>query len=95
LRSKGKTVGFHQHGECCQIVHFAHDGFLMRIGRNSGYEAVDGSDRGSIRKLFERVGSFDSLICPAGNRIKNVEGLQTGHTLRVGQSPLVMSEQAE
>jgi hypothetical protein len=67
----------------------------MRIGRNSGYEAVDGSDRGSIRKLFERVGSFDFLICPAGHRIKNAEGLHTGNTLRPGQSPLVMSEQAE
>lgn len=40
---------------------------IVRIGRNSGQERVDISDSDSIRKLFERVGHFDALICAAGN----------------------------
>jgi len=40
---------------------------IIRIGRNSGDERVDISDSASIRKLFERVGKFDALICAAGN----------------------------
>lgn len=40
---------------------------IVRIGRTSGEEHVDISDSGSIRKLFERVGSFDALVCAAGN----------------------------
>lgn len=40
---------------------------IVRVGRNSGEERVDISDSQSIRKLFERAGSFDALICAAGN----------------------------
>ncbi|WP_268797466.1 short chain dehydrogenase [Pseudomonas huanghezhanensis] len=40
---------------------------IVRVGRNSGQERVDISDSQSIRKLFERAGSFDALICAAGN----------------------------
>ena len=40
---------------------------IVRIGRNSGDETVDISDSASIRKLFERIGAFDALICAAGN----------------------------
>ncbi|HEX8592863.1 MAG TPA: short chain dehydrogenase [Pseudomonas sp.] len=40
---------------------------VVRIGRNSGDERVDISDSASIRKLFERVGRFDALVCAAGN----------------------------
>lgn len=40
---------------------------IVRIGRNSGEERVDISDSASIRKLFERIGRFDALICAAGN----------------------------
>jgi NAD(P)-dependent dehydrogenase (short-subunit alcohol dehydrogenase family) len=40
---------------------------IIRIGRNSGDEQVDISDSASIRKLFERIGNFDALICAAGN----------------------------
>ncbi|WP_122433524.1 short chain dehydrogenase [Pseudomonas viridiflava] len=40
---------------------------IVRIGRNSGDERVDISDSASIRALFERVGSFDALICAAGS----------------------------
>jgi len=40
---------------------------IIRIGRTSGDERVDISDSASIRKLFERVGKFDALICAAGN----------------------------
>uniref|UniRef100_UPI0037FBEA65 short chain dehydrogenase n=1 Tax=Pseudomonas sp. NPDC090201 TaxID=3364475 RepID=UPI0037FBEA65 len=40
---------------------------IVRIGRNSGDETVDISDSASIRKLFERTGPFDALVCAAGN----------------------------
>jgi len=40
---------------------------IVRIGRTSGDEHVDISDSASIRKLFERIGRFDALICAAGN----------------------------
>lgn len=40
---------------------------IVSIGRNSGDEQVDISDSASIRKLFERIGRFDALICAAGN----------------------------
>jgi NAD(P)-dependent dehydrogenase (short-subunit alcohol dehydrogenase family) len=40
---------------------------IVRIGFTSGEAQVDISDSGSIRKLFERVGNFDALVCAAGN----------------------------
>jgi NAD(P)-dependent dehydrogenase (short-subunit alcohol dehydrogenase family) len=40
---------------------------IVRIGRTSGEAQVDISDSGSIRKLFERVGRFDAVVCAAGN----------------------------
>lgn len=40
---------------------------IVRIGRNSGDEQMDISDSVSIRKLFERIGTFDALVCAAGN----------------------------
>lgn len=40
---------------------------IIRIGRNSGDEHVDISDSASIRRLFERTGPFDALVCAAGN----------------------------
>jgi NAD(P)-dependent dehydrogenase (short-subunit alcohol dehydrogenase family) len=40
---------------------------IVRIGRSSGELNVDISDSASIRKLFERTGAFDALICAAGN----------------------------
>jgi NAD(P)-dependent dehydrogenase (short-subunit alcohol dehydrogenase family) len=40
---------------------------IVRAGRNSGEEQVDISDSASIRKLFERIGRFDALVCAAGN----------------------------
>ncbi len=40
---------------------------IVLIGRNSGDVQVDISDSASIRKLFERVGHFDALVCAAGN----------------------------
>lgn len=40
---------------------------IIRAGRNSGEEQVDISDSASIRKLFERIGRFDAVVCAAGN----------------------------
>ncbi|WP_349972125.1 short chain dehydrogenase [Pseudomonas caspiana] len=40
---------------------------IVRAGRNSGEEHVDISDSASIRKLFERIGRFDAVVCAAGN----------------------------
>ena len=40
---------------------------VIRIGRKSGDLQVDISDSTSIRKLFEKTGKFDALVCAAGN----------------------------
>ncbi|OLF55487.1 short chain dehydrogenase [Pseudomonas chlororaphis] len=40
---------------------------IIRIGRNSGDFQVDISDSASIRALFEKTGTFDALVCAAGN----------------------------
>ncbi|QQZ43360.1 short chain dehydrogenase [Pseudomonas sp. SK3(2021)] len=40
---------------------------VIRIGRTSGDFQVDISDSASIRALFEKTGTFDALICAAGN----------------------------
>lgn len=40
---------------------------IVEIGRKSGDYQVDISDSASIRQLFEQTGSFDALICAAGN----------------------------
>ncbi|AZD46755.1 short chain dehydrogenase [Pseudomonas chlororaphis] len=40
---------------------------IIRIGRTSGDFQVDISDSASIRALFGQTGTFDALICAAGN----------------------------
>ncbi|QQX60185.1 short chain dehydrogenase [Pseudomonas chlororaphis] len=40
---------------------------IIRISRTSGDFQVDISDSASIRALFEQTGTFDALICAAGN----------------------------
>ncbi|MGV8920774.1 MAG: short chain dehydrogenase [Pseudomonas sp.] len=40
---------------------------VVAIGLTSGEFQVDISDSGSIRKLFERTGKFDALVCAAGS----------------------------
>ncbi|AZD71698.1 short chain dehydrogenase [Pseudomonas chlororaphis] len=40
---------------------------IIRIGRTSGDFQVDISDSASIRALFKQTGTFDALICAAGN----------------------------
>lgn len=55
------TVGSAVKAELAQ----RHD--VISIGRNSGDFQVDISDSASIRKLFEKTGKFDALICAAGS----------------------------
>ena len=40
---------------------------IIRVGRQSGDLQVDITDSGSIRRLFEQVGSFDALVSATGN----------------------------
>lgn len=40
---------------------------IIRVGRQSGDLNVDITDSGSIRRLFEQVGSFDALVSATGN----------------------------
>lgn len=40
---------------------------IIRVGRQSGDLHVDITDSGSIRRLFEQVGSFDALVSATGN----------------------------
>ena len=55
------TVGSAVKAELAQ----RHD--VVSIGRNSGDFQVDISDSASIRKLFEKTGKFDALVCAAGS----------------------------
>ena len=40
---------------------------IIRVGRQSGDQHVDITDSGSIRRLFEQIGSFDALVSATGN----------------------------
>ncbi|KAA0945092.1 short chain dehydrogenase [Pseudomonas sp. ANT_H14] len=40
---------------------------VITIGRKSGDFQVDISDSASIRTLFQQTGTFDALVCAAGN----------------------------
>ncbi|RMP64781.1 hypothetical protein ALQ18_02682 [Pseudomonas marginalis pv. marginalis] len=55
------TVGSAVKAELAQ----RHD--VISVGRNSGDFRVNISDSASIRTLFEQTGTFDALICAAGN----------------------------
>jgi NAD(P)-dependent dehydrogenase (short-subunit alcohol dehydrogenase family) len=47
-------------------AHFALENELVIAGRSSGEVKVDISDSSSIEAMFEKAGSFDAIICIAG-----------------------------
>ncbi len=61
LIGAGGTVG----SAVARELESRHD--IVRMGRASGDQHVDISDSASIRAMFERAGSFDALVCAAGN----------------------------
>ena len=65
---------------------------IVRIGRNSGDEHVDISDSASIRKLFERTGPFDALICAAGNVTFAPLGDMTEESFELGLRDKLMGQ---
>lgn len=40
---------------------------IISVGRSSTEISVDISDRNSIKKMYEHVGSFDAVVCAAGS----------------------------
>lgn len=65
---------------------------IVRIGRSSGDFQVDISDSASIRKLFERTGSFDALVCAAGNVNFAPLAEMTGETFALGLQDKLMGQ---
>lgn len=65
---------------------------IVRIGRRSGEEQVDISDSASIRKLFERVGAFDALVCAAGNATFAALGEMSASDFALGLQEKLMGQ---
>ena len=65
---------------------------IVRIGRTGADEHVDISDSDSIRKLFERTGPFDALICAAGNVTFAPLGEMTADSFTLGLRDKLMGQ---
>ena len=65
---------------------------VIRIGRNSGDLQVDISDSASIRKLFEKTGKFDALVCAAGNVTFAPLGEMTEDSFALGLKDKLMGQ---
>jgi NAD(P)-dependent dehydrogenase (short-subunit alcohol dehydrogenase family) len=65
---------------------------IIRIGRNSGDLHVDISDSASIRKLFEKTGKFDALVCAAGNVTFAPLGEMTEESFALGLKDKLMGQ---
>ena len=65
---------------------------IIRIGRTGADEHVDISDSDSIRKLFERTGPFDALICAAGNVTFAPLGEMTAEAFDLGLRDKLMGQ---
>jgi NAD(P)-dependent dehydrogenase (short-subunit alcohol dehydrogenase family) len=65
---------------------------VIRIGRTGADEHVDISDSDSIRKLFERTGPFDALICAAGNVTFAPLGEMTADSFALGLRDKLMGQ---
>ena len=65
---------------------------VIRIGRSSGDLQVDISDSASIRKLFEKTGKFDALVCAAGNVTFAPLGEMTEDSFALGLKDKLMGQ---
>ncbi|UVL36049.1 short chain dehydrogenase [Pseudomonas sp. B21-041] len=65
---------------------------VIRIGRTSGDLQVDISDSASIRKLFEKTGKFDALVCAAGNVTFAPLGEMTEDSFALGLKDKLMGQ---
>ena len=65
---------------------------IVRIGRSNGDFQVDISDSASIRKLFERTGKFDALVCAAGNVTFAPLAEMTGESFALGLQDKLMGQ---
>jgi NAD(P)-dependent dehydrogenase (short-subunit alcohol dehydrogenase family) len=65
---------------------------VIRIGRSSGDLQVDISDSVSIRKLFEKTGKFDALVCAAGNVTFAPLGEMTEDSFALGLKDKLMGQ---
>ena len=65
---------------------------VVAIGRTSGDFQVDISDPTSIRKLFERTGKFDALVCAAGSVTFAPLEQMTGESFALGLQNKLMGQ---
>ena len=65
---------------------------VVRIGRTSGDLQVDISDSASIRKLFEKTGKFDALVCAAGNVTFKALGEMSAEDFELGLQDKLMGQ---
>lgn len=65
---------------------------IIRIGRTSGDFHVDISDSASIRALFEKTGTFDALVCAAGNVTFAPLGDMTEQSFALGLQDKLMGQ---
>jgi NAD(P)-dependent dehydrogenase (short-subunit alcohol dehydrogenase family) len=49
------------------VKHFSNNNDIIIAGRQSGGVTVDISDSNSIKKMFDKTGPLDAIICVAGN----------------------------
>jgi len=49
------------------VKHFSNKNDIIIAGRQSGDVTVDISDSSSIKKMFDKTGHLDAIICVAGN----------------------------
>ena len=65
---------------------------VIAIGRTRGEFQVDISDSASIRKLFERTGKFDALVCAAGSVTFAPLADMTGDSFSLGLQNKLMGQ---
>ncbi|SEM36205.1 NAD(P)-dependent dehydrogenase, short-chain alcohol dehydrogenase family [Pseudomonas sp. ok272] len=65
---------------------------IIRIGRTRGDFQVDISDSASIRALFEKTGTFDALVCAAGNVTFAPLGDMTEQSFALGLQDKLMGQ---
>ncbi|MDB6141033.1 MAG: short-chain dehydrogenase [Pseudomonas sp.] len=65
---------------------------VIAIGRTRGEFQVDISDSDSIRKLFERTGKFDALVCAAGSVTFAALGEMTTDSFTLGLQNKLMGQ---
>lgn len=65
---------------------------ILIVGRTSGHVQCDITSESSIRKMYERAGSFDALICAAGNVVFEELGQMNPEKYGIGLKDKLMGQ---